>query len=300
MSLNGVLNVLKPPGMTSFDVVSAIRRILDIKSRAGHTGTLDPFAAGVLPVCTGKATKAVEYLTGSDKKYRAEITLGIVTDTYDSTGRIIAQNDAGCNIEDITKVLFSFKGELLQTPPMYSAVKVEGKRLYELARKGREIDRPPRRVIIYDIVLVDFRRGRLLFDVTCSKGTYIRSLCHEFGERLGCGAHLSFLVRTASGRFSINDSLTFEEIDKIFNGGRIRDIIKPVDSVLDFPPVRLDDARLNALRNGMMLDCSGIRGDIRLDMKFYKIYDMYDGFFGTAELRDKNGRLWLKLHKIFQ
>ncbi len=301
MSLSGVLNVLKPPGMTSFDVVSAIRRILGTGSPpAGHTGTLDPFAAGVLPVCTGRATKAVEYLTGSDKKYRAEITPGIVTDTYDSTGRIIAQNDARYSVEDMADVLFSLKGELMQTPPMYSAVKVEGKRLYELARKGVEVDRPPRRVFIYEITLVDFRRGRLLIDVKCSKGTYIRSLCHEFGERLGCGAHLSFLVRTASGRFDINESLTFDEIDSSFKGGRIKDIIKPVDSVLDFPAVRLDNARLNTLRNGMKVDCGSIREYGQLDKKFYKIYDMNDDFFGTAESCDKNGSLGLKMHKIFQ
>ena len=209
--MDGIINVLKPTGMTSFDVVGYLRSVLRMK-KIGHTGTLDPAAAGVLPVCTGKATKAIEFLMNKDKVYRAELTLGIETDTQDGTGRVIRKKEVSVSESRIEDALKSFVGSYNQIPPMYSALKVDGKKLYELARSGIEVERNAREVKVYFVNILDVKSNRVIFDVGCSKGTYIRTLCSDIGEKLGCGGHMSFLVRTKSGVFNISDSLTLEEI----------------------------------------------------------------------------------------
>ncbi|MFZ5816394.1 MAG: tRNA pseudouridine(55) synthase TruB [Bacillota bacterium] len=213
--MDGVLNLLKPPGMTSHDVVSVVRRALGVK-KVGHTGTLDPGVAGVLPICVGRATRLAEYIAGEEKAYRAEITFGITTDTQDSFGEVRSQQDAShLTRGDLAYSLARFHGPILQVPPMVSAVKVGGKRLYELARQGVEVEREARRVFIHRIQLLDFRPGphpRAFVDVVCSKGTYIRTLAHDLGQMLQVGAHMSYLVRTRSGPFRLEEASTLEEL----------------------------------------------------------------------------------------
>jgi tRNA pseudouridine55 synthase len=212
---DGVLNLLKPPGMTSHDVVSLVRRALQTK-KVGHTGTLDPGVAGVLPICVGKATRLADYIMGADKAYRAEITFGVETETADSFGAVTAERSAAhLGRGDVAYVLPRFTGEIMQIPPMVSAVKVGGKRLYEFARAGQEIERQPRPVTIHRLQLLDFTPGRhpvAVVDVVCSKGTYIRTLADDLGRALGVGAHMSHLVRTRSGPFHLAETTTVEEL----------------------------------------------------------------------------------------
>lgn len=213
--MDGILNLLKPPGMTAHDVVNVVRRVTGVR-KVGHTGTLDPGVAGVLPICVGKATRLAEYIAGEDKAYRAEITFGITTDTQDSFGQVTAQRDAShLRRGDVAYVLTRFQGEILQVPPMVSAVKVGGKRLYQLARQGVEVERPARPVQIHRLQLLDFRPGPqavAYVDVVCSKGTYIRTLAADIGEALQVGAHMSYLVRTRSGSFTLETAATLEEL----------------------------------------------------------------------------------------
>ncbi|MFZ5827207.1 MAG: tRNA pseudouridine(55) synthase TruB [Bacillota bacterium] len=213
--MDGVLNLLKPPGMTSHDVVSVVRRALGIK-KVGHTGTLDPGVAGVLPICVGRATRLAEYIAGEDKAYRAEITFGVTTTTQDSFGEVLSDQEAShLTRGDIAYSLARFHGPVMQVPPMVSAVKVGGKRLYELARQGVEVEREARQVYIHRIQLLDFRPGPrpvAFVDVVCSKGTYIRTLAHDLGQMLKVGAHMSYLVRTRSGPFRLEEAATLEEL----------------------------------------------------------------------------------------
>lgn len=216
METAGIINLLKPAGMTSHDAVAFLRRLTGIK-RIGHTGTLDPMAVGVLPICIGTATRIMDYLDLDEKTYRCEMQLGLVTDTQDIWGTVL--EDRRNDIESVTKqdILDAFcplVGEIHQTPPQYSAVRIKGKHLYEYARQGQEVEVEKRPVIIYQLELLDFQRetGRVLFDVTCSKGTYVRSICHEVGQKIGCGAAMSFLLRTATGAFSIHEAVTLESL----------------------------------------------------------------------------------------
>jgi len=228
---NGLINVLKPPGMTSHDVVSFIRRTYHLK-RVGHAGTLDPAAAGVLPVALGSATRLLEYMTDSDKGYRVELTIGYETDTGDDTGTII--NQATCNMPEkieIERILTSFIGRIEQIPPMYSAIKIQGKKLYELARAGITVERQPRTIIIHNINLLYMDNTRILFDVTCSKGTYIRSLCTDIGQKIKCPVVMSFLVRTHVGCFSLEKAFTLQEIEK-----DPQNAILPLDYALQYMP----------------------------------------------------------------
>ncbi len=216
MNENGVVNFLKPAGMTSHDCVYYMRKITGIK-RIGHTGTLDPMAAGVLPICIGKATRIMDYLDLDHKTYRCEMILGLVTDTWDIWGNV--QEDrrgrfTGPDIDAVNEVFKSFDGEIFQSTPRYSSVRVAGKRLYEYAREGLEIDVGKRPVIIHNIEVLKYDKinGRIVFDLVCSKGTYVRSICHEAGEMLGCGGSMSFLLRMGSGIFTIDGSNTPETL----------------------------------------------------------------------------------------
>lgn len=228
--MEGIINLLKPAGMTSHDGVYLLRRLSGLK-KIGHTGTLDPMAAGVLPLCVGSATRIMDYLDPDEKEYRCEMQLGLTTDTWDIWGTVIEDqrapfpqtNDSCGNRRrprqeispgEIEKALGSFRGEIYQMPPMYSSVRVKGKHLYEYARENKPVEVKERPVIIYDIRLIDYQpdAGRVLFDVTCSKGTYIRSICREAGEALGCGAAMSFLVRKRTGAFSLENAVTAEEL----------------------------------------------------------------------------------------
>ncbi|MCP3676716.1 MAG: tRNA pseudouridine(55) synthase TruB [Deltaproteobacteria bacterium] len=227
MSLAGVLVIDKPGGMTSHDVVMRVRRILGVK-KVGHTGTLDPMATGLLPLCIGGATKIARFIEGGEKEYRATIKFGVETDTYDAEGKVVAASDtSGVSEEMVVEALAQFRGKIQQIPPMYSAVKIGGTPLYKLARKGITVEREPKEVEISAIDVEEFTMPLLTMKITCSKGTYIRTLCHDLGRAVGCGAHLVALRRTRSGYFSIHDAITLDA-DK----GEIVDRIVPPKGVI--------------------------------------------------------------------
>lgn len=248
--IHGILNVYKEKGYTSHDVVAKLRGIVKQK-KIGHTGTLDPEAEGVLPVCLGTATRVCDLLTEKKKTYRAVLLLGKVTDTQDLTGQVLSQRPVECREEQVREVLGSFVGEREQIPPMYSAVKVNGKRLYELARQGQEVERKPRKVIFYEILPEKIELPRVTFLVTCSKGTYIRTLCHDIGESLGCGGCMESLIRTASGSFRAEESHTLDCIKYMVEENRLEEILQPVDTVFfDLPGVTLGEKALRLVQNG--------------------------------------------------
>lgn len=269
---NGIINILKPPGMTSHDVVSFIRRLYGIK-RVGHAGTLDPAAAGVLPVFIGNATRLVEYLADADKSYRAELTFGYETDTGDDTGKVI-NSCSYCRLDSkkIKETLASFIGTNEQIPPMHSAIKVGGKKLYELARQGQVVERRPRKIIIDSIELITESETKIVFDVTCSKGTYIRTLCSDIGRRLECLAVMSFLVRTRVGNFHLEQALTLEEIAE-----NKEQAIQNADSVIaQFPSIKLSGPEAQAIRHGRTIPCGSPGCDL------VKMYDDQNIFIGIG------------------
>ena len=236
--MDGIINVYKEKGYTSHDVVAKMRGILRMK-KIGHTGTLDPEAEGVLPVCLGKGTRLCDMLTDKTKSYRAVLLLGKETDTQDTTGAVLAENpEAAASVteEQVRQAILSFLGIYMQVPPMYSALKVNGKKLYELARAGKEIERQARPVEILDIQIEKIDLPRVTFHVSCSKGTYIRTLCYDIGRKLGCGGCMESLLRTRVDRFCLEDSLTLSQIEALRDEGRVEEHVLPVDSVfLDYP-----------------------------------------------------------------
>ncbi|PKM85818.1 MAG: tRNA pseudouridine(55) synthase TruB [Firmicutes bacterium HGW-Firmicutes-11] len=210
----GIINLLKPPGMTSHDCISFLRRTTGIK-RIGHTGTLDPMAVGVLPICIGTATRIIDYLDGGEKSYRCEMLLGVETDTQDIWGTVLSDHrEVTIDEDSLINAMNSLTGEILQTPPSYSALKVDGRRAYDYARKGIEVTLEPRPASIRSLKLIRYDKAtnRVLFDVVCGRGTYVRTLCFDIGRRLGCGATMSFLIRTASGPFRLNEAVTPEAL----------------------------------------------------------------------------------------
>ena len=228
--IHGVLNVYKEKGYTSHDVVAKLRGIVKQK-KIGHTGTLDPDAEGVLPVCFGKATKLCDLLTDKDKTYQA-VLLGQVTDTQDTSGQVLEKHSTeDLTNEKVENVIRSFEGEYDQIPPMYSALKVNGKKLYELAREGKTVERAARRVQIFDIEILSIALPRVTMKVHCSKGTYIRTLCHDIGQKLGCGGCMEELTRTKVGRFELKDSLKLEELSDLAQNGRLEDALIPLDQM---------------------------------------------------------------------
>lgn len=233
--INGVLNVYKEPGYTSHDVVAKLRGILKQK-KIGHMGTLDPYAVGVLPVCLGKGTKLCDMLSDQNKTYKATMLLGTVTDTQDATGQIIEQADDSVVAEisepKIIQTVKSYIGEYDQIPPMFSAIKINGQKLYNLARRGEEIERPARRVQIINITITNIELPRVEMIVECSKGTYIRTLCHDIGKELGCGACMEKLLRSRVERFSVEESLTLDQIKELFDNGELEAKLVPVDEML--------------------------------------------------------------------
>ncbi len=233
--INGIINVYKESGYTSHDVVAKLRGILKQK-KIGHTGTLDPEAQGVLPVCLGKATKICDLLTDKTKEYRAVLRLGLVTDTQDMTGVVLKKTDVTCTEDEIRACISRFAGVQEQIPPMYSALKVGGKKLYELARQGIEVERKPRQITIERILVEDITLPEVTFTVVCSKGTYIRTLCHDIGAALGCGGCMESLLRTKAGPFLLEDSVTLDEIVQCKEEGRLPEVIHPTDSVFSYLP----------------------------------------------------------------
>ena len=252
--IDGIINVRKEKGFTSHDVVAKLRGITRQK-KIGHTGTLDPDATGVLPVCFGKATKLCDMLTEKEKAYEAVLLLGKTTDTQDISGEVKKE----CSVEGITQdqvreTILSFVGEYDQIPPMYSALKVNGKKLYELAREGVEIERKPRKIQIHRIEIREINLPEVRFEVWCSKGTYIRALCNDIGEKLGCGGCMSSLIRTKSGIFTLEESKSLDEIETCVREGRIEEILVPIDAMFpDVPKVFVKEGEEKSVYNGNAL-----------------------------------------------
>lgn len=276
--IDGILNVYKESGYTSFDVVAKLRGILKQK-KIGHTGTLDPMAEGVLPVCLGKATKLVDMLTVSSKEYSAVMMLGITTDTEDITGKILSKNsiDESITSESILNVLESFIGKYNQIPPMYSAIKKDGKKLYEYARAGIEIEREARTVEIFSIDDIQIDIPYVSFKVHCSKGTYIRSLCRDIGDKLGCGATLKELKRNDVHGFNISDSLKLSEIEQLVKENSLSDKVLPIDSLLmNYKKVFVKESYSTYINNGNKLLAKYLifedNPDEILDNQIFRVY----------------------------
>jgi tRNA pseudouridine55 synthase len=252
--LNGILNINKPAGLTSHDVINKLRKILKMK-KIGHAGTLDPMATGVLPVCTGKATRLIQYLS-TDKQYKAEITLGISTDTYDAEGSIVSKTNPEVSIDEVKTALKKFQGEIIQQVPLYSATKHKGKELYKYARKGIEVDElPTKSVTIYNIGLTELSESAngnplLKLTIDCSKGTYIRSIAHDLGQELGCGAHLSKLIRTLSSGLRLEDSITLEELEEKTINDQVNDILASPIDLINLPSLTIGYGQVERITKG--------------------------------------------------
>jgi tRNA pseudouridine55 synthase len=256
--MNGILIVNKPAGWTSFDVVAKVRRLTGIR-RVGHSGTLDPLATGVLVICLGQAVRITEYIVGHAKAYRATITLGVETDTYDAHGQVVATQPVEVSEAELRDALKAFTGVIQQVPPMYSAIKRAGQQLYKLARQGVEVERAPRTVTIHSIDLIAFAPPNLTIDVRCSSGTYIRSLAHDLGAKLGCGAHLSALTRTAVGRFELAQAVSIETLEQAAAVGSLVDWLRPIDLALtELASVTLSESDAARVRHGMAVPATGI------------------------------------------
>ena len=277
--INGIINVYKEKDFTSHDVVAKLRGILKQK-KIGHTGTLDPQATGVLPVCLGKGTKLCDMLTDRDKEYEAVMLLGKTTDTEDTTGKILTENEVDVTDEEITQTVMSFLGSYDQIPPMYSALKVNGKKLYDYARAGIEIERKSREVTIYEIKIVSIEQPRVTFRVRCSKGTYIRTLCKDIGETLGCGACMDELKRTMVGRFELKDALTLSQIEEYVKNGSINQIVHNIDEMFEHLNRYIVSEKYNKfLYNGNALKKEWFTDDESVDSQI-RIYDCKGEFYG--------------------
>ena len=254
MSIDGILNVNKPEGKTSFNIVAWLKRLTGEK-HVGHAGTLDPIATGVLPICFGQATRVARFLTESSKTYLAQIELGITTDTFDRQGKIIERGDtSGITVTQIEKALTAFQGVIKQVPPVYSALKHQGRRYYELARAGIPIKPKPRQVEIVNLELISCQLPLITINVECSKGTYIRSLAHDIGQCLRCGAHLKNLTRLRCGLFHIEDALYLPQIEEAFQKGTWEEFLFPLDSPLsNWKTIIVDKRNELAIRNGCSL-----------------------------------------------
>lgn len=290
--MDGIINVYKEKGYTSFDVVAKVRGIVGQK-RVGHTGTLDPEAEGVLLVCIGSATKACELLTDKDKTYEAVLLLGVETDTQDFTGKILRQCKVEASEKQIQDAVMSFLGTYDQIPPMYSALKVGGKRLYELARQGIVVDRTPRPVTIYSIEIQELSLPRVRFLVTCSKGTYIRALCEDIGRKLGCGGCMESLQRVRVSDFYIKNSLTLEELSSMRAEGKLSKAVFPVERLfLQYPLIRTTSEADRWLYNGNQLPTwafANLNSMILTDKNWYRVCDSYGQFYALYQFDSSTG-----------
>ena len=257
-SINGIINVNKPPGITSMDVIRRIRRASGVR-RVGHSGTLDPLASGVMVVALGVAARLLEYVTEFNKSYAAKIELGKSTDTYDGEGEILSSElKVMVSDSDVRSAIQTFKGTQSQIPPMHSAIKVNGIKLYDLARKGITIDRAPRLVNLYDAYISDFKSPELDLQITCSKGFYVRTFANDLGIQLGCGAYLKELVRTSVGKFNIEDSLSLDFIETNLQKNKSRILLQNLETVLDpIPKLRLDFDETKKVQNGISIPAVG-------------------------------------------
>lgn len=290
--LNGIVVIKKEEGFTSHDVVNVVRKTLGTR-KVGHTGTLDPNATGVLPICVGKSTKACDMLTFSDKEYVAQVKLGITTDTYDIWGNVSEEKAVNVSLLQLEEAIEHFTGEIEQLPPMYSAIKQNGKKLYELAREGIEVERQKRRITIYECELLSFEDDVFTIRVYCSKGTYIRSLCNDIGQYLGCGAAMTSLVRTKSSVFHIESAITLDELKEKVSKTGPESVLSGVDMVFElYPCVKVTDAVKQRLLNGALSRVSQKEGT-------YRAYDSNGDFVGVTEIfKGEKGNV-IKIVKAF-
>ena len=276
--MNGILLVDKPAGWTSHDVVAKLRGVFGEK-RIGHAGTLDPMATGLLVVFLGRATKAVSFAEAQEKRYIARLRLGVVTDTQDITGCVRSKTEQHVTRNQLEAALSAFRGEILQTPPMYSAIKVDGKRLYDVARRGGEVERKARPIMIHRLELIGSVDGDWLLDVTCSKGTYIRTLCHDLGAALGCGGTMAALRRISVGNYRVREAQTVESLAAMPREDAER-VLMPLDSLFSrHPAVRLDAGQERLCRNGLAFACEQPDGTARF-------YGADGAFLMLGEIRD--------------
>lgn len=293
--MDGIINFFKPKGMTSHDAVSYFRKLYKTK-KVGHTGTLDPMATGVLPICVGKATRVSEYLLNVGKEYIGELTLGTETDTQDKEGKVINFSNKEVDAETINKVFKDFKGEQEQTPPMYSAKKVDGKKLYELARQGIVIERKPNIINISEIHIIhNIDNRKIVFYASCSKGTYIRTLCNDIGNRLGTFGHMSFLLRVGVGSFKIANSYGMDTLNKMTNSER-QDILSEMDYALNHLEwVQMDKDNYKHLTNGLKLKIDPQKKI--LDNEPIRVY-CDKKFIGIGKLSTENDERMIKMDKV--
>ena len=278
--MNGVLNIYKEKGYTSHDVVAKLRGILKQK-KIGHTGTLDPDAEGVLPVCLGNATKLCDVLTDKNKTYEAVLLLGVETDTEDISGKVLKESDVTVTKEEIEATIHSFVGTYEQIPPMYSALKVNGKKLYELAREGIVIERKPRQVEIFHIDIVEINLPRVCFKVSCSKGTYIRTLCKDIGEKLGCGGCMEQLLRTEVSVFKLENAYTLEQVEMLKNENKLDTIITSVPNLFpNYKKIVMKEQFDRFLYNGNPFFSLNIEGNLIVEEGNVLVYDSKHVFLG--------------------
>lgn len=286
--IHGVINVYKEKGYTSHDVIARLRGITKQK-KIGHTGTLDPDAEGVLPVCLGKATKLCDMLTDKDKTYEAVLLLGVETDTQDTSGNVLSRQDTEHLTEEaVREAVLKFTGEYDQVPPMYSAVKINGKKLYELAREGKTVERRARRVHIHEITVLDVKLPRVRMKVHCSKGTYIRTLCHDIGQSLGCGGCMEELFRTQAGRFQMEDSFRLSEIEQMRDDGSLMEAVVPVDEMFpDYRKITVSGGEEALAYNGNPLTGRKVlkAGQEVKDGERVRVYDEEGHFIAVYEYR---------------
>ena len=300
--MNGVLNIYKEAGFTSHDVVAKLRGILKQK-KIGHTGTLDPDAEGVLPVCLGNATKLCGLLSDKEKTYEAVLLLGQTTDTQDVSGTVLGTAPVTAGEEEIREAVLGFLGDYDQVPPMYSALKVGGKKLYELAREGKEVERKARRVRILALEIHGIRLPEVSFSVTCSSGTYIRTLCQDIGERLGCGGCMKSLLRTRVDRFRVEDSLRLSEIEELAREGRIGEVLIPVDEMFPaYPKLCMKEAADRLVYNGNPFsagDAQELLQEETLCGTQVRVYDSSGNFVGIYRRQEDGQGLSYRPVKMF-
>lgn len=287
--MTGIICLDKPRDMSSFMAVKRASRILGVK-KAGHTGTLDPMATGVLVIMLGHCTRFIELLPEHRKSYTARVKLGVTTDTLDITGEILTTCDVNVTKEQLLSVCENFKGEIMQTPPMYSALKKDGERLYDLARKGIEIEREQRKITIEKLEIYDFDGVEFSMDVTCSAGTYIRSLCDDIGRVLGCGAVMTELRRTEANGFSIENSVTLEELEKLVSENKAESVITSVEKALmSYPEITVTKPQANRFHNGGALDYERLHGNYPVGI--YRVYSPEKILLGLGEIKEEKGNL---------
>ena len=287
--MTGIICLDKPCDMTSFMAVKRASRILGVK-KAGHTGTLDPMATGVLVIMLGHCTRFIELLPEHKKSYTARVKLGLTTNTLDITGEVLSQSPVDVTLEQLLSVAEKFKGDILQTPPMYSAIKKDGERLYDLARKGIEIEREQRQITIEKLEIYDFNGIEFSMDVTCSAGTYIRSLCDDIGKDLGCGAVMTALHRTEANGFSIENSVTLEELEKLVSENKADTVITSVEKALmSYPEITVTKPQANRFHNGGALGYERLHGEYPIGI--YRVYSPERKLLGLGEITEEKGDL---------